>query len=98
MDERVRVRLDARGYAEEDLLHGPPRCQQLLEKREFLEAIHDHETHSPIERELQLLPGLAVPVEEDGVRREAGSLGDVILASRGDIDGEALLQDQLLHG
>ena len=94
----MRVRFDARSDAQEDALGPASLRRKLLQHGQLLEAVHHHVPHTDREGVLELLFGLVVAVKEDAFRREAGQLGYVELAARRHVDGEPLLQHQLVEG
>ena len=90
LDVGVGGRANARGDAEHHAL--PPA--QPLEPVDLVERVDHDVADAALDRHAQLGLGLVVPVHVDPLGGDAGLQGQVQLAARGDVAGEALLVHQ----
>src|SRR5689334_22541526 len=77
LDMHVRVRLDGRCDAQQHFLSYAARARQLTEACDLVEVVDDDPPYTCLQRVLQLLGGLVVPVKKDSFLWELSLLRHV---------------------
>ena len=86
----MRMRIDARRNAQQDVLHLAVRAGDAVEREQLVLVVDDEGAHPDVQRVGDIRVGFVVAVEIDVLRIKAGLAGGIQLAGRNDVRADPL--------